>query len=148
MAMPVGRARTLAQMYRRFGEVDAAEISPLYERVAVALSESDEALRAIEAAPPRKRHPTVILAALHDLALTGRAPALAAAYAAADGDAAAAAAIETLRRMTDAVVAIAARRQPRTIEPGRCAVLYPAIAEAARRVGANAVGLIDVGCSA
>jgi len=26
-----------------------------------------------------------------------------------------------------------------------CAVLYPAIAEAARRVGANAVGLIDVG---
>ena len=27
-------------------------------------------------------------------------------------------------------------------------MLYPAIAEAARRVGANAVGLIDVGCSA
>jgi hypothetical protein len=27
-------------------------------------------------------------------------------------------------------------------------VLYPAIAEAARRAGANAVGLIDVGCSA
>src|SRR3712207_9015834 len=42
---------------------------------------------AIEAAPARKRHPTVILAALHDLALAGRAPALAAAYAAADGDA-------------------------------------------------------------
>jgi hypothetical protein len=76
-------------VYRRFGEVDAAETSPLYERVAVALSESDEALRAIEAAPARKRHPTVILAALHDLALAGRAPALAAAYAAADCDAAA-----------------------------------------------------------
>jgi hypothetical protein len=30
----------------------------------------------------------------------------------------------------------------------RCAVLYPAIAEAARRAGAHAVGLIDVGCSA
>ena len=27
-------------------------------------------------------------------------------------------------------------------------MLYPAIAEAARRVGANAIGLIDVGCSA
>src|SRR4051794_229951 len=73
-AVPVGRARTLAQVYRHFGEVDAAETSPLYERVAVALSESDEALRAIEAAPARKRHPTVILAALHDLALAGRAP--------------------------------------------------------------------------
>jgi len=147
-AEPVGRARTLAQVYRHFGEVDAAGTSPLYKRVAVALSESREALRAIEAAPARKRHPTVILAALHDLALAGRAPALAAAYAAADGDAAADAAIDTLLRMTDPVVAIAERRRTRAGETGRCAVLYPAIAEAARRAGADAVGLIDVGCSA
>jgi hypothetical protein len=84
-AVPAGGARTLAQVYRHFGEVDAAGTSPLYERVAVALSESGEALRAIETAPARKRHPTVILAALHDLALAGRAPALAAAYAAAGG---------------------------------------------------------------
>jgi hypothetical protein len=147
-AAPAGRARTLAQVYRHFGEVDAAGTSPLYERVAVALSESGEALRAIEAAPARKRHPTVILAALHDLALAGRAPALAAAYAAADGDAAAGAAIDTLLRMTDSVAAIAVRRRTRADETGRCALLYPAIAEAARRAGANAVGLIDVGCSA
>jgi hypothetical protein len=134
-------------VYRHFGEVDAAA-SPLYQRVALALSESDEALRAIEVAPARKRHPVVILAALHDLALAGRARALAAAYAAADGDAAADAAIDTLLRMTDSVVAVAVRRQVRTNETGRCAVLYPAIVEAAHRVGANAVGLIDVGCSA
>jgi hypothetical protein len=134
-------------VYRHFGEVDA-ETSPLYERVAAALSESGEALRAIEAAPARKRHPALILAALHDLALAGRAPALAAAYAAADGDAAASAAIDTLLRMTDLVVAIAVRRKIRNNETGRCAVLYPAIAEAAHRAGANAVGLIDVGCSA
>ena len=144
----MGKARTLAQVYRHFGEVYAAETSPLYERVAIALSESDEALRAIEAAPARKRHPTVVLAALHDLALAGRAPALAAAYAAADGDAAADAAIDALLRMTDSVVAIAMRRKTRADETGRCAVLYPPIAEAARRAGANAVGLIDVGCSA
>src|SRR5258708_5800509 len=110
-AVPVDRARTLAQVYRHFGEVDAAETSPLYERVAVALSESDEALRAIEAAPARRRRPTVILAALHALALAGRAPALAAAYAAADGDAAAGAATDTLLAMTDSVVAIAVRRR-------------------------------------
>ena len=72
-----------AHSLRHFGEVIAAGTSPLYERVAVALSESDQALHAIEAAPARKRHPTVILAARHDLALAGRAPALAAAYAAA-----------------------------------------------------------------
>ncbi|HEY9242184.1 MAG TPA: DUF2332 family protein, partial [Streptosporangiaceae bacterium] len=98
-------ARSLAQVYRDFGAAEAAGTSALYERVAVALSESAEALRAIEAAPARKRNPTVILAALHDLALAGRAPELAAAYAAADGDAAAAAAIGTLLRMTDSVVA-------------------------------------------
>jgi Uncharacterized protein conserved in bacteria (DUF2332) len=44
-------------VYRRFGEVDAAGASPLYERIAVALSESAEALRAIETAPARRRHP-------------------------------------------------------------------------------------------
>ena len=140
--------RTLAQVYRRFGEVDAAGTSPLYERVAIAVSESKEALRAIESAPARKRHPTLILAALHDLALAGRAPALAAAYAAGDGDAAASAAIGTVVRMTDAVVALAVRRQPLTNETGRGPVLYPAIADAAHQVGADAVGLIDVGCSA
>jgi hypothetical protein len=144
----VGRARTLAQVYRHFGEVEVADTSPLYARVAIALSASGEALGAIEAAPARKRHPRVILAALYDLALAGRAPALAAAYAAADGDAAAGAAIDTLVGMTDAVVAIATRRRPRTNDTRRCAVLYPAIAEAARRVGAKAVGLIDVGCGA
>jgi hypothetical protein len=83
-------ARTLAQVYRRFAEAGHPDASPLYKRVALALSESDAALRAIDAAPARKRNPTVILAALHDLALAGRAPALAAAYAAAaDRDAAA-----------------------------------------------------------
>ena len=142
----MGRARTLAEVYRRFGEVDAAGTS--YERVAVALSGSGEALRAIATAPVRKRQPAVILAALHDLALAGRAPALAAAYAAADGDAAGGAAIDTLLRMTDAVVATAVRRPVHVDVTGRCAVLYPAIAEAAHRAGANAVGLVDVGCSA
>jgi hypothetical protein len=135
-------------VYRRFGEIDAAATSPLYERVAVALSESDEALRAIEAVPARRRHPTAILAALHYLALAGRAPALAAAYADGDGDAAAAAAIDTLRELTDVVVGIAMRRKTKADETGHGAVLYPAVAEAARRGSANAVGLIDVGCSA
>ncbi len=146
--VPARAAHTLADVYRRFGEFDAAGTSPLYGRIAIALSESEAALRAIEAAPARKRHPRMILAALHDLALAGRAPALAAAYAVTDGDAAAGAAIDTLLRMADQVVAIATLRQPKANETGCSAVLYPAIAEAARRVGAGAVGLIDVGSSA
>jgi hypothetical protein len=144
----MGSARPLAQVYRRFAEADHPDASPLYRHVALALSASDETLRAIEAGPARKRNPAVILAALHDLALAGRAPALAAAYTAADGDAAADAAIDTLLRMTDQVADIAVRRPVRADETGRYAVLYPAIAEAARRAGARTVGLIDIACSA
>jgi hypothetical protein len=147
---------TLAQVYRHFAEADHPGASPVYRRVALAISDSDQALHAIETAPPRKRNPAVILAALHDLALAGRAPALAAAYAEAeaeaeaeaDGDAAAVAAIHTLLRMRDTIAAVAVRRPARSDETGRYAVLYPAVTEAARRSGAEAVGLIDVGCSA
>ena len=144
----VASTRSLGEVYRRYGEGDAAKTSPLSARVAVALSESEDALAALEAVPARKRHPALVLAALHDLALADRAPALAAAYAATDVDAAADAAIDTLVRMADAVTALAVRRRVYAGETGRCAVLYPAIAEAAHRVGAGAVGLIDVGSSA
>ncbi|QRP46884.1 DUF2332 domain-containing protein [Amycolatopsis sp. FDAARGOS 1241] len=137
---------TLAQAFRRFGEAGPA--GTLYERVALALSESTDALNAIEKAPARKRRPELILAALHDLALAGHAPALAAAYAARDGDAAAAAAIDTLLRKPDAVSDLVVRRRPRADETGRGAVLYPLVAEAAHRAGATAVGLIDVECGA
>lgn len=46
------------------------------------------------------------------------------------------------------MVAIPARRRARPDETGRHSVLYPAVAEAAHRVGATAIALIDVGCSA
>ncbi len=144
----MGRAHTLAEVYRSFGAADTAGTSPLHARIAVAVSGSDDALRAVAAVPARRRHPTVVLAALHDLALAGRAPALAAAYAAADGDAAAVAAVDTLLRSTDAVVALAVRRRTRPEETGHSPVLYPAVAEAARRVGADALGLISLGCGA
>ncbi|WP_433159564.1 DUF2332 domain-containing protein [Kribbella sp. CA-247076] len=133
-----------AEVYRRFGEGDAAKASPLYARIAVAVSESDEALRAIEQAPARKRQPALILAALHDLALSGQSPALAAAYAA-GGDDAVGVAVETLVRSADDVAGIAGRRVVRGNEGGRGAVLYPAVAQVA---DGRAVGLIDVGCSA
>lgn len=145
---PTEGRRTLAEVYRRFGDVEASGTSPLHARIAAALSESDEALRAIESAPAGKRHPAVVLAALHDLALAGRAPRLAVAYALADHDAAVSAAVDTLVGMTGGVVAVAVRRPVRAHEAGRHAVLHPAVAEAAHRVGAEAVGLVDVGCSA
>lgn len=148
MAERAGRQRSLPEWYRHFGETDARGSSPLYERVAVAIAESAEAMAVVESAPERKRHPTLILAALHDQVLLGNAPALAAAYDAGDVEAAARAAVAALVDRAQAIVATASRRQTQTNETGRMAVLYPAITEAAHRVGADRVALIDVGCSA
>jgi hypothetical protein len=50
--------------------------------------------------------------------------------------------------MWDLVLERVVGRKVRSDEGGRHAVLYPAIAEVARRVGARAVGLIDVGRAA
>ncbi|MFQ4147284.1 DUF2332 domain-containing protein [Arthrobacter sp. LAPM80] len=143
-----GSAHTLAAAYRRFGVEAVAKSSPLYGRVADALAGSTDVLAAIGAMPARRRNPVAILAALHDLALSGQAPALASAYAVSDGDAAVVAAIDTLLRMTDSVIAVALRRPVRSDETGRHAVLYPAIAEGAHRIGAESVGLVDLGCGA
>ena len=130
--------RPLAEAYRTFGEVDGT--SPLSARIALAIAGSDAALRAIEAAPARRRQPALILAALHDLALAGRAPAL---LGPTELDPAAA--VATLVEMTDAVVDLVSRRRTRTIGSASCAAVYPAVAEAAHRAGATAVGLIEVG---
>jgi hypothetical protein len=143
-----GRARTLAEVYRRFGEVDGPKISPVYGRIANALSKSDEALRVIETAPARQRHPGTILAAVHDLALAGDAPALAKAFATANATDVGAVAAEVVVGMGELVVARAVGRRVRADEGGRHAVLYPAVVEVARRVRSGAVGLIDVGRAA
>ncbi|HEX2864667.1 MAG TPA: DUF2332 family protein [Deinococcales bacterium] len=143
-ALPPAGPAALARAFQRYGEAAAAGPSPLSGRVALAVAGSPEALVAISRVPARKRQPALILAALHDLALAGLAPGLAAAHAAADGEAAAGAAIETLVRLGGEVAARAARRQVRALDAARCAVLYPAVAEAARRAGAGTAGLIDL----
>lgn len=127
----------------------------MYGRVAVALSESAEALGIIDSAPARKRHPNLVLAALHDLVLAGEAPSLAAAFAAAGNTTRPAAgagaarvgdvAVEVLVGMADAVLERVRGRTVRADEGGRHALLYPAIGEAARRVGSDSAGLIGIG---
>jgi hypothetical protein len=133
-------------VFQHFGEADAAGTT--YQAVAVGLAQSFEAMEALERLPARSRRPALVLAALHDLALAGRAPALAAAYAAGDAQAAALAAVETVVERGNDVAARAAGRRVLTGETGRGAVLHPAVAEAAHRAGATSVGLVSVGCSA
>ncbi len=139
----------LAERYRRAGTAGAA--SPVQRRIAGALAGSDAALHVLAGAPAPARRPSAVLAALHALALAGRAPAMVAALTApddgreADGGAVAEAAVETLLGMPGPVVSLAGRRSPLPDQAGRWTALYPAIAEAARRVGVPAVGLVDVG---
>ncbi|GGM09064.1 DUF2332 domain-containing protein [Nakamurella endophytica] len=133
---------TPSEVYRRFGET--CDVASLSGHVALAVSRSDPALQVLAAAPGRARRPAALLAALHDLAVAGRAPALAAAYAAGDGPAAAAAAVAVLLRDSGAVLATAARRAPCGDETGRWAALYPVVAAAAHRTGAARIGLVDV----
>ncbi|MCE0538067.1 DUF2332 domain-containing protein [Kineosporia rhizophila] len=136
------------QDFQRFADSAANAKNPLYQRVARALSESDEALAVVEGAPGRKRRPALVFAALHDLALSGRAEPLARAYAADDAEAAAPAAIQALLSHPEHVVELLGRRTLQADEFGRYAVLWPVIAEAAHRAGAETVGLVDVMCSA
>lgn len=138
--------RTLAETYARLA-ADVADASPLSGAVALALSRSGPALEVLAGWPARGRNPRPVLAALHDLALSGGAPTLAAAYAEGDPDAAGAAAVEVLPGSADVLRAAAGRRL-RPEEVGHPGVLLPAVAEAARRAGALAVGLVSVGCGA
>jgi hypothetical protein len=123
----VRRTDAPAEAFRRFGE--AATPGTPARALALALGASPEALEVLAAAP--RRPPALVLAALLDLA-----PELAD-----DGEAAAG----VLVREAGAVRATLARRRPAGDESIRAAVLYPAVAEAARRAGADAVGLVDVG---
>lgn len=137
----------LEQQYRTFAAGSAAA-SPLSAGVALAFAGSDQALGVLGSLPARRRHPRAVLAALHDLALAGRAPALATAYLVGDAEAAARAALEALLGLTEEVLAIVGRRPVRDDVTGHATVLHPAVAEVAHRVGAAAVGLIDVGGAA
>lgn len=127
--------------FRRFAD---RSTSPLESAVALALGEDESALRTIATAPPGRRGPVAVLAAMHHLALAGAAPRLALAYARGDAGTAGLAARDVLRDNAEAVVSVLVRRPPRTLSSQRCAVLRPALAEVAHRAGADAVGLIDV----
>lgn len=105
--------------------------SPLQDAVTRALLDSGRAPRTVPA----------VLAALHHLALAGLAPALAAAYARRDPDAAGPAVLEALQHNGSAVDVLA-RRPRRALATQHLAALRPLVAELAHRAGAGAVGLV------
>lgn len=142
MPTPSAADDRLAATYRRYA---GGRTSPLQARLAVAVSGSGAALRALAALPARRRGPACVLAALHYLALTGRDPELAAAFASGDAAAAGERAVQALASSAETLAEVLATRGAPVAEPRPFGVLYPAIATAARLAGAEAVQLVHVG---
>lgn len=137
----------LAELWDWFADTQCRRYSPLYEQVCRAVARSDDVLAMVEEAPPEGHMPTVLLAAVHYLVLSGLDHPLAAVYAGAPGGEVGPLFVDVCRTQHEAIRTILATRHTNTNEVGRSAVLGPALTEAAARVGAP-IGLVDVGCSA
>lgn len=144
--------QALARRFEQFAAHDCTE-DALYVALCRHLAARPGALAMLFDAEPSQRKPNLLLAALHARVLAGGACALQPYYASAGGsrapDAALAAALDTvLREEHDALAQLVATRSTQTNEIGRCAVLWPALTALAAGRGAEAVALLDFGCSA
>ena len=70
----------LAAWWQWFGESECRGYSPLYERICATVTNTDEILDRLLSLPGHAQQPNMLLAAGHDLALRGGAPALADRY--------------------------------------------------------------------
>jgi hypothetical protein len=118
----------IATGYRRFAEIEAAEVSPLYGRLALAVAGDREVLAFLAALPTGKRQPNLLFAAVRFLSGLPAGP-------------------EDLRRVVledgDRLRATMLTRATQTNEAARCAALLPLL-------GAldGPLALIEVGASA
>jgi hypothetical protein len=131
---------------------------PLYARMSMLVAERPPILQLLLAAPATQRVPTLLFAALQDrllaLAESGTPlPALAAYYPSLGGTRAPDDALPAaLEHFVDAEAAALQEtigaRTTQTNEVGRSVVLWPALADIARRHGGAPLALLDFGCSA
>lgn len=144
--MPDRRAEFLA-----FAATGARR-APVTAAVARAAAEQPQVLDLLDAAPAEQRRPVLLLAALHDLVLTGRAPALARRYPTATAhpeppDGLGPIVAELCRERRRELVGVLATRATQTNEVGRQAMLLPALHLVAAEVGVP-LALLEVGASA
>jgi hypothetical protein len=120
--------RPLRDRYLAFAENEAKGVSPLYEQLARAVSESEPLLRFIAALPAAKQQPNLVFAAVRHLYGAPRdARHLA----------------ELVERHPEPIRRLILARSTQTNEPGRCAVLLPSLARLPQPLA-----LIEVGASA
>lgn len=134
---------------RRFVQVSASR-APLYARLALGLSDSDEALSILAEAPPANRIPVTLFAAIQFLLLVEPDEPLAAWYPNLSVDPRRDDPADTARefclRRRSELLALVRARTPQTNEIGRCAPLILGLSAVEQRFGPLAQ--LDVGASA
>jgi len=118
----------LRERYRRFAEHEAKGVSPLYEALARAVAGSEALLGFVGSLPEAKQQPNLVFAAVRHLCGTPADPAHFA---------------ELVARHAEPIRALILARSTQTNEPGRCAVLLPALARLPQPLA-----LLEVGASA
>lgn len=137
---------------RRFAEIDAAGVSPLYEHLARHSADDPDVAGLLTVADGRFATPTLLLAAAHRALQASPVHELANYYPSLGGTYGVDDRTWPLFRSfvlerADRVRELIATHTTQTNEVRRAALLYPAVALAARRTG-GPIGLLEVGCSA
>lgn len=146
------RLAARSRQFERFADTECHD-DPLYVALCRLLAARPQALAWLDAAAPTQQRPNLWLAALHERVLAGAAEPLAAWYRSVGGqrqpdESLATALDDVLAAQGPALRALLATRATQTNEIGRCAVLWPALAEIAAQAGGRPLALLDVGCSA
>ncbi|KID28973.1 DUF2332 domain-containing protein [Prauserella rugosa] len=149
----VNAVNAAKERLRRFAEHEAAGISPLYAHLAEHAADDDEIAGLLaEAGTEADAHPTLLFAVAHRLIQADPIHPLSRYYPSLGGmDGVDGATWPEFRNFllerADRVRALVRERFTQTNEVNRAAVLYPAVARAAKAAKGK-VGLLEIGCSA
>jgi hypothetical protein len=137
----------LAQLWRHFAENEAGPYSPLYAAIARGVADDPLVLSVVREAPPHAHLPLSLLAAVHDLVLSGLEHPLAEVYAGqSDADP-----MPLFRDLClshrETILRTMGMRHVQTNECGRSALIALALAHVEQRFG-SVVALVDAGASA
>lgn len=138
---------------RLFAEEEAVTESPLYAHLAMAASDDDDVAGLLAVTRPEFARPTLLFAAVHRLVLAEPVSDLAHYYPTVGGEYGVDRVVwPTFRSFVldraAKVRELVATRTTQTNEVRRAAVLFPAVARAARQAGKGPIGLLEVGTSA
>jgi hypothetical protein len=143
---------TLAASFRRFADVGCPG-EPVYQAICRLVAADSGLIELLNETPLERRRPNLWLAALHDCLLDKPDHRLASYFPSCGGRRAPDGELQDALRSFANQAQIGLRKRLRerstqTNEIGRCAVLYPALQEIARRGQDRPLALLDLGCSA